>query len=185
MSQITFITGNPKKAEYLSKYLSFPVSHQKIELDEIQSTDLREIVEHKVRQAYEKIWTPVLVEDVSLVFEDLGKLPGPFIKFFEKEIWLERLCKMIQSDNRCAIARCTFGYYDGTHLELFEWEILGTIANSPRWDGGFWWDKIFIPYFTTKTSAELDTVEYERFYTEEKPFRKIREFLEKNHSQSI
>jgi inosine/xanthosine triphosphate pyrophosphatase family protein len=74
-SQITFITGNPKKAEYLSKYLSFPVLHEKIELDEIQSTDLREIVEYKVRQAYDKIKSPVLVEDVSLVFEDFGQLP--------------------------------------------------------------------------------------------------------------
>jgi len=85
-STLTFITGNPKKAEYLSKYLSFHVSHQKIELDEIQSTDLMVIVEHKVRQAYDRVKSPILVEDVSLVFEDFGKLPGPFIKFFEKEI---------------------------------------------------------------------------------------------------
>ncbi len=73
--QITFITGNPKKAEYLSKYLSFPILHEKIKLDEIQSTDLREIVEHKVRQAYDRMKSPVLVEDVSLVFEEFGKLP--------------------------------------------------------------------------------------------------------------
>ena len=51
------------------------VLHEKIDLDEIQSLDLREIVEHKVRQAYEKIKKPVLVEDTSLRFEALGKLP--------------------------------------------------------------------------------------------------------------
>lgn len=75
MQPITFITGNQKKAEYLAKYLHFPVGYQKINLDEIQSLDLREIVEHKVRQAYEIIKTPVLVEDVSLEFTALGRIP--------------------------------------------------------------------------------------------------------------
>jgi inosine/xanthosine triphosphate pyrophosphatase family protein len=70
-TSLTFITGNPKKAEYLAKYLGFPIDHEKIELDEIQSIDLREIVEHKVRQAYEISQKPVLVEDVSLEFEAL------------------------------------------------------------------------------------------------------------------
>jgi inosine/xanthosine triphosphate pyrophosphatase family protein len=48
---------------------------------------------------------------------------------------------------------------------------------SPRGENGFGWDQIFIPYFSNKTSAELDETEYERFYTEEKPFQIVREFL--------
>lgn len=75
LQKITFITGNAKKAEYLEKYLGFPVAHEKLDLDEIQSLDLREIVEHKAKQAYEKIGSPVLVEDVSLEFTALGRLP--------------------------------------------------------------------------------------------------------------
>ena len=75
MKSITFITGNQKKVEYLRKYLGIPLEHRKIDLDEIQSLDLREIVEHKVKQVYESIRSPVLVEDVSLVFEDWGNLP--------------------------------------------------------------------------------------------------------------
>jgi len=46
---VTFITGNTAKAEYLAKYLGLPIEHQKIELDEIQSLDLRTVVEYKVR----------------------------------------------------------------------------------------------------------------------------------------
>ena len=65
---ITFITGNQDKADYLAKYLGLPVKHIKLDLDEIQSLDLSSIVEHKVRQAYDKIKTPVIVEDVSLEF---------------------------------------------------------------------------------------------------------------------
>jgi len=40
MQSITFITGNPKKAEYLEKYLGFPIMHEKIDLDELQSLSL-------------------------------------------------------------------------------------------------------------------------------------------------
>ena len=75
MQSITFITGNQKKADYLAKYLGFPIEHEKINLDELQSLDLREIVEHKVKQAYTKVGKPVIVEDVSLEFLALGKLP--------------------------------------------------------------------------------------------------------------
>lgn len=82
VQEITFITGNQDKADYLARYLGFPVEHLKLDLDEIQSLDLKEIVEHKVQQAYEKIRRPVLVEDVSLEFLALGRLPGPFIRFF-------------------------------------------------------------------------------------------------------
>lgn len=62
------------------------VLHEKIELDEIQSLDLGEIVEHKVEQAYEKAQRPILVEDTALEFCALGKLPGTFIRFFVQEL---------------------------------------------------------------------------------------------------
>ncbi len=80
MQSVTFITGNQSKADYLAKYLGHPVEHVKLDLDEIQSLDLKVIVEHKVRQAYMKIKTPVLVEDVGLYCEALGGLPGPFMR---------------------------------------------------------------------------------------------------------
>lgn len=92
MEKITFITGNPKKAEYLEKYLGFPVAHKKVNLEEIQSLDLYEIVEHKVREAYKTIQSPVLVEDASLEFRALGRLPGTFIKFFLEEMSEETIC---------------------------------------------------------------------------------------------
>lgn len=83
---ITFITGNQKKVDSLIRFLGLPILHQKIELEELQSLDLKVIVEHKVKQAYEKVKKPVLVEDVSLEFETFERLPGPFIKFFEQEL---------------------------------------------------------------------------------------------------
>ena len=80
-----FLTGNQHKANHLSQLLGLPLEHKKLDLDEIQSTNVAEVAEHKVRQAYELVKRPVFVEDVSLRFEALGGLPGPFVKFFLNE----------------------------------------------------------------------------------------------------
>lgn len=137
MQDITFITGNQAKADYLAKYLGFPVKHVKVDLDEIQSLDLRQIVEHKVKAAYQKIKAPVIVEDVSLEFEALNGLPGPFIRYFIDRLPLETICGLVGGMTRKAVARCVFGYFDGIDLKLFEGKLEGEIAAAPAGDRGF------------------------------------------------
>lgn len=92
---IIFITGNPAKAKQLARHLEYPVEHKKIDIPEIQSLDLKEIAEHKAQEAYKQIQVPVLVEDTSLVFHALGKLPGPLIKWFLEELDNEGLCRLL------------------------------------------------------------------------------------------
>ncbi len=179
MTNVTFITGNQSKADYLSKYLGYPVDHVKLDLDEIQSTDLNEIVEHKVKQAYDLIQRPVIVEDVSLEFEALGGLPGPFIKFFVEKVPFETICSMIGGGlTRKATARCVFGYFDGEDLELFEGSLGGEIAEKPSGNNGYGWDKIFIPEGYTITRASLDEEGNQKTYLKVKPFSKLKKYLE-------
>lgn len=175
---ITFITGNQKKADYLAKYLGFPVSHTKLDLDEIQSLDLKEIVEHKVRQAYDKVRSPVLVEDVSLEFEALNGLPGPFIRFFVDHVPFETICSMISGKSRRATAKCVFGYYDGELLSLFEGGLGGEIAEKPAGENGYGWDRIFIPDGYRVTRAQLNEEDDQKTYLQVKPFAALKEFLE-------
>lgn len=184
MNDVVYVTGNPEKAENFSRHIGITIDHHPAELDEIQTLDASELVEHKVRQAYVQLQRPVLVEDVTFSFEALGGLPGPFVKFFvhagtDLESGVERMCRMLDGfDNRRAVATCTFGYYDGKKLVLFEGSLAGVIADSPRGKGGFGFDRIFIPDdFEDLTAAELDQAGYERYYTTIKPFKKVREFL--------
>jgi non-canonical purine NTP pyrophosphatase (RdgB/HAM1 family) len=174
----TFITGNQHKADYLAAYLGFPIQHLKIDLDEIQSLDLAAIVDHKVKQAYAVTKSPVIVEDVSLEFEALHGLPGPFIKFFVDNVPFETMCAMINGKTRSATARCVIGYYDGTTLALFEGSLPGIIAESPRGTGGYGWDKIFIPHGYSGTRAELSKEDDQKTYLQIKPFAKLKQFLE-------
>jgi inosine triphosphate pyrophosphatase len=154
--KVTFITGNEHKARILEQYLDFPVKHQKIDLDELQSLDLREITQHKVKQAFEIVKTPVLVEDVGLRFEEWGNLPGPLIKWFVEEMGLEHMCRQLDiSGNRAATAMITFAYYDGEQLKFFDGEVKGSISKEPR-GKDFGWNPIFIPAGSQETYAEMD-----------------------------
>ncbi|EKE18538.1 MAG: Ham1 family protein [uncultured bacterium] len=177
--QITFITGNQAKADYLAKYLGHPVAHRKIDLDEIQSMSLKEIVEHKVRQAYEIAKCPVIVEDVSLEFEALNGLPGPFIRFFVDNVPFEAICSMIDGKTRNAIAKSVFGYYDGNKLELFEGQLKGQIAETPAGENGYGWDRIFVPEGYDVTRASLNEEDDKKTYLQLKPFAELKNFLEK------
>ncbi len=178
MKSVTFITGNQNKADYLAKYLGIPVEHHKLDLDELQSLELSVIVEHKVKQAYELVKRPVLVEDVSLEFSALGRLPGTYIKWFLEELDFKTICNLLDGKDRSATGRCMFGYYDGDELHLFEGSIKGIISEGPRGKDGYGWDQIFIPEGYTQTRAELSDEDYEAVYSKIRPVARLKEFLE-------
>jgi len=179
-AKATFMTGNADKAAYLERMLGLPINHFKADLDEIQSLSLDEIVTHKVKQAYEIVKSPVIVEDVSLGFDDFGGLPGPFVKFFVgSEDGLEKICRIADTlPTRKATAVCVFGYYDGKRLELLRGNLHGTIAEHPKGSGGFGWDAIFCPDgFGGKTRAELTPSDDAKTYATLKPFSALRNLL--------
>lgn len=178
MKEVIFITGNQGKADYLSRWLGMPVAHQKIDLDELQSLDLSEIINHKARQAYEITKKPVLVEDVGLTFTAMGKLPGPFIKWFLQEIGIEGLCKMADGlPHRGAIASVMYGYCDGEQVHEFLMELPGTIADRPRGERGMGWDPIFIPEGHERTYAEMTIEELHPASVRAKAIDQLKVFL--------
>ena len=156
LDSLTYVTSNPGKARQLSRYLDFPVIHKDIDLIEIQSLDLSTIVEYKAREAYKHVLSPVLIEDASLQFCALGKLPGTLIKWFLTELGTEGLCRLLDSSSdRSALASAQYCVYDGQSFHIFSGEREGSIASTPRGTNGFGWDAIFIPAGHSRTWAEM------------------------------
>ncbi len=154
--EITYITSNPNKAKQLGWHLGYPVEHQAIDLPEIQSLDVKEVIKEKAKTAYGMINKPVLVEDYSLVFDALGNLPGPLVKWFLQEIGTKGLCKLLDSyTNRLAVAISAAGLYDGQKFHFFKGEMRGTISKEPRGKEVFGTDAIFIPKGHQKTWSEM------------------------------
>lgn len=175
-NKITFITGNSGKAEQLSKYLNYPIDHQKIDLVEVQSVNLEEVVAHKVKEAYSQIKSPVLVDDVSLSIDQFGKLPGPFIKWFIQEMGNSNICKLAQGQS--AIAEVAIAFYDIDNLHIFTGIINGQISDKPRGTNGFGWDEIFIPEGHTKTRAEMEEKEYDETSPRKIALEKLKKYLD-------
>lgn len=183
--QPVFITGNLNKVDYMTRVIGIELSHQNIELDEIQSVNPIDVIEHKVKQAYELIKKPVLVEDTSLSFNALGGLPGPFVKFFvDAENGLENMCRMLHGfEDRSAYGSVVYGYYDGVEAKYFSGKLDGKIAESPRGEGGYGWDKIFEPEgYGGRTRAELNAEEDKDTYAKLRDISGLKLFLSSNES---
>ncbi len=175
---LTFITGNDEKAKYVAAWLGADVPHHKLDLDEIQTFDLRQLVTHKAKQAYDVLKSPVLIEDAQLVFTAFGQLPGPYIKWFKEELGVDGLCKILNSyDDRSAHGRICYALYDGKTMHFFEGEMHGSIAPEPRGTGGFGYDAVFINDGQPKTRAEMTEQEYADTSYRKQALEKLKEFL--------
>lgn len=184
MTNFVFVTGNQKKIDYLSRWLGHPVEHQKADLDELQSLDLREVVEHKAKEAYRLLGKTVLVEDVSLVVNSFGGLPGPLVKWFLEGVGPDGIVKMLSSfEDRSASAQIAYGLYDGSELCIFEGRTDGHVAEAPRvgkhdgWHGTLSWNSIFIPEGHIKTYAEMTDEELQPVSHRAQAIEKLREYL--------
>lgn len=178
MRAITFITGNQHKVDYLKRWLGMSVDHYAVELDEIQSLSLRTVSEYKARQAYEVLKKPVLVEDVGFTFKAMGRLPGPFIKWFLEELGNEGLCRLADGlDSRKARVSIVYALYDGEEMHLFENHVEGEVASHPRGTYGFGWNAIFIPEGSDKTYAEMVDDEVRPFSVRAQAIEKLKVFL--------
>jgi len=154
--KFTLVSGNKDKLSEWKRLLpsSAIVTNAEIDLDEIQSLDLKKIVEQKAVSAYELIHQPVVVEDVSLGLDSLSGLPGPFIKFFNERMGTEGLYKLPNGRGDDATVSCCVTYYDGINFTTVQADVRGRVVAS-RGAGGFGYDEVFIPEVSVKTYAEM------------------------------
>ncbi|MES2876599.1 MAG: non-canonical purine NTP pyrophosphatase [Patescibacteria group bacterium] len=183
--KVTFVTGNQHKADKTAQLLGRELDHAKVDLDELQTTNMSELAEHKVRQAYDVLRVPVMIDDFGLAFDALDGLPGPFVKFFvDADDGLKNMCRMIDSfDNRKARTVCVMAFYDGKALKVFEKRMEGSIAEHPVGLNGIGTDQIFIPKGYGKTRAQLDDEQYDEVYRKVRPLNELKEFLDEYYDE--
>ena len=155
--QLKFVTSNVDKVREASDILGCSLEQiSGLEIDEIQTTDIKKIVMHKARQAYDELKYPVLVEDSGLIFTAWNGLPGALVKWFEASVGCHGLLKMLEGfENREAFAVCMAAVFNGQEMLVAKGEKKGKIADSIRGENGFGWDVIFIPDQHEKTYAEM------------------------------
>ncbi|MGK5092244.1 non-canonical purine NTP pyrophosphatase [Deltaproteobacteria bacterium TL4] len=181
---IYLVSSNQNKFRELQELLPVPLELVDLELSELQTTNLRALIENKLKQAYHKIQNPVIVEDTSLFFNVWNELPGPLIKWFTKNMGLEGLVTALSSfQDKSAYAVCCLGYtQDGENFHFFEGRIHGEIV-FPRGIQGFGWDRIFVPEGTSQTFAEMSTTEKHQISMRKRAAMPFKHFLAQQEEQ--
>jgi non-canonical purine NTP pyrophosphatase (RdgB/HAM1 family) len=184
MQTIVFVTQNLHKLEDAKRLLpEFAIEHVDFEIPEIQSMNPREIVEHKLKYAYEKVGVPCFVWDASLFMDCLNGFPGPFIKwYFEKTVGAEKTCSIANLFDQHGCQWTTvLGYFDGSATHFLEETVLGTIPAMPRGTNGFHWDTIFIPEGDSRTFAEMSFEEKQSYAVTSKLLTRLSQLLTELH----
>lgn len=154
-----------------------------IDLKEIQSDDVEEVMKYKIRDAYELVQAPVFAEDSGLFFDNMNGFPGALIKFYLDKIGIDGISKYHGGTQ--VTAKTIIGYHDGVGIHYFVGELLGTIAEIPR-GSGFGWDPIFIPKYNSlgapndKTLGELSRSEKNEISMRAIAFGKFKDYLATN-----
>lgn len=183
LKELTLVSSNKEKAREVERILEIPIDIASIDIDEIQSMNLRKITLHKVRQAYQKIKKPVLVDDVSFEVKAWNGFPGPLIKWLlEEKNDPNLMLKMLGNEkNRRAIARLGVGFHDGKKAYFFGGEVKGKIGFKIGGDNGFGWDRVFIPDGFTQTFSEMDPEIKDTMSHRGRALKKLKDFFKANY----
>lgn len=134
MQSITFVTTSESKIREVEAMTRRAFDWDRAELDELQSMDLDVIVAHKLRQAWDQIRRPVMVEDSGIYFEDWGGFPGPFVKHLQATMGYAKVWKVLGPTRRVQ-QHVVVGYTDGQQTVLGHGSVTGTIIPAEQMTG--------------------------------------------------
>jgi XTP/dITP diphosphohydrolase len=158
--QLILVSSNPNKGIEAERILGVPLLRVSLVLPEIQAATVEEVTRYKLEAARTKGHRRILVEDVSLGFDELGNFPGPYVKWLLEAAGGSGLAVMAYAlRNRSARAQCCVAYWNGEEGKLFTGETRGEILVEPRGDQNFGWDPWFLPEGSSRTFAEMSVEE--------------------------
>jgi non-canonical purine NTP pyrophosphatase (RdgB/HAM1 family) len=176
--QLILVSTNPNKGIEAERILGVPVLRVTISLPEIQAATVEEITRYKLEVARSKGHRRLIVEDVSLGFDELGNFPGPYVRWLLEAAGGKGLAAIAYAlNNRAARAQCCVGFWDGREGHLFLGETKGEILVQPRGEGHFGWDAWFQPAGAQKTFAEMTDEEKDAHSHRGHAYRKLAQHL--------
>src|SRR5215211_9509372 len=182
-----FVTTNEHKRREVQEILGFDLEWVDLDLPEIQAIEPAEVAAEKVRAACQALGAPglpVLVEDSGLLVDAWDGFPGALTKWLMQSVGNEGLLRMLGSgEDRSARAVCVVALAeaDGT-VRTFRGEVPGTVAQRPRGTGGFGYDPVFVPEWSSMTYAEMGEGKNADSHRA-RAFRAVREWLKEAYSR--
>jgi non-canonical purine NTP pyrophosphatase (RdgB/HAM1 family) len=178
VTDLILVSSNPNKGIEAERILGVPLLRVSISLPEIQAATVDDITRYKLEVARTKGYGRLIVEDVSLGFDELGNFPGPYVKWLLEAAGGKGLGAIAYALlNRSAKAQCCVAYWNGSEPKLFIGECSGEILVEPRGDQNFGWDAWFKPHGSSKTFGEMSNEEKDELSHRGRAYRQLREHL--------
>ena len=176
--KLILVSGNPNKGIEAERILRVPLLRVSISLPEIQAATVEEITRYKLEVARTKGYGRLIVEDVSLGFDELGNFPGPYVRWLLEAAGGKGLGAIAYALlNRSAKALCCVAYWDGSESTIFLGECVGEVLVEPKGEQSLRWDPWFKPHGSTKTFAEMTPAEKDAISHRGKAYRMLRDHL--------
>jgi non-canonical purine NTP pyrophosphatase (RdgB/HAM1 family) len=180
MKKIFFVTSNENKLREVQEILGRKLDNIDLDIDEIQTLEVREVVKEKAWKAYQQVKKPILVEDTGVYIDSWKGFPGALIKWLLKTLGNGGICNALVSRERDAFVETCFCLYDGKKFRIFVGRVDGRITETPRGETNFGWDPIFQPRGYEKTFAEMSNQEKNQLSMRKVASIKLKKFLEEN-----
>ena len=147
--KLKVITSNPGKvAEYQKAFdeLGIEMEHYKLPYDEVQTSDLREVVNKGMDEIIAKGVRNFIVDDTGLFIDALKGFPGVWSAYAQKTIGNKGILKLMEGvEDRGAEFRCCIGCDIDERRIVVVGVCRGYITDSEKGTDGFGFDPIFSP----------------------------------------
>jgi XTP/dITP diphosphohydrolase len=179
LDDLVFVTSNLGKLREAEEVLGIKLEHRALDLKELQSLSLEEVVRDKARAAHRRLGVPVLVEDTSLELVGMQGFPGPLVRWMLTSVGPSGICRMARAFAESgAVVRCIACATDGGDEVVGVGEVEGAISRTPRGRRGFGWDSTFIPADGDgRTYAEMEDAEKNAISHRRRAFEALRKAL--------
>ncbi len=174
----TLVTGNRNKLMEAERILGAKLECEPLDLPEIQSLDILEVLRAKGEEAYRRLRRPLVVEETGLDLVVMGGFPGPLVKWMLEAVGPIGIARTAHAlgDPRAA-ARCALIYMDGETERIAEGETRGELVLEPRGEG-FGFASVFVPEGSHRTYAELAPGVKDRFGHRGLAWRNLKQALD-------
>jgi non-canonical purine NTP pyrophosphatase (RdgB/HAM1 family) len=154
------VTGNRGKLAEARRLAGPGLGAVELDLPEIQSLDLLEVLRHKGEEAWRRLGRPLVVEEAGLDLAALGGFPGPLVKWMLEAAGAELIARTgLALGEPRAVARAALYYRDADRTLIAEGSAAGILVLPARGDRGFGWDPVFRPASCDRTFGELADAE--------------------------
>lgn len=182
--KLIFITSNPQKAIEVGQALEpygIHIERRDIDIPEIQTNKLEEVIRDKVNKAYALVKQPVIVDDAGIFFKGYTDFPGVYSRYMFIALGFRGMFKLIE-EGQAAYFASFIGYKADANAEprIFSGRCAGTLTTNIKGKRKkkMPYDNIFIPNGDTRTFSQMSIAEKQQYDHRSKAVRKFAQYLQ-------